>query len=181
MAVDLGFHRKLGNRKTRKADRTLFWCIYLLDRTLAIGTGRPTSIPDSQIDIPDPVNDSELLAGAPFAYAIRFFIMYGEVADVANSCGFWSKGQPTGSAVNTRAPSPALPGANSPRQARPNGYRVHFPESESRPVSPTSGVRKDGSSSVFSQADLALLSKLEDKIMATYDSLPHELTWSVEK
>ncbi|SPO41403.1 uncharacterized protein PSFLO_06885 [Pseudozyma flocculosa] len=66
MAIDLGLHRRvkkhwLAPSSPAGADagdliqrQPLFWCVFALDRLLSIGTGRPTSLKDSEINLEFP-------------------------------------------------------------------------------------------------------------------------------
>lgn len=53
--VDLGMHRKGHeqglSRPVIQRRRLLFWCVYALERTIAVSLGRPASISDKQIDV----------------------------------------------------------------------------------------------------------------------------------
>ena len=56
MAIDLGIHRQASTSGPRDMsdadfidDALLFWAVYQMDRVLAIGSGRPTSIKDREI------------------------------------------------------------------------------------------------------------------------------------
>lgn len=56
--VDLGMHRKGHehglSRPVIQRRRLLFWCVYALERTIAVSLGRPASISDKQIDVEFP-------------------------------------------------------------------------------------------------------------------------------
>ncbi|GAC71199.1 hypothetical protein PANT_1d00044 [Moesziomyces antarcticus T-34] len=64
MSIDLGLHRRAKNNWFAAAPRAdagdliqpqpLFWCVFILDRTLSIGTGRPTSLKDQEITLDYP-------------------------------------------------------------------------------------------------------------------------------
>ncbi|KAI0024666.1 fungal-specific transcription factor domain-containing protein [Xylariomycetidae sp. FL0641] len=60
--IDLGLHSKRNEVRldgyTVQMRRRLFWSVYSLERTIAISLGRPLSIPDRQIDVDLPQDDS---------------------------------------------------------------------------------------------------------------------------
>ncbi|KAK8091952.1 Chitin deacetylase 1 [Apiospora hydei] len=63
-SIDLGLHMrrnedKLDSRDEIQMRRRLFWSVYALERTIAISMGRPFSIPDRQIDVELPEDNTD--------------------------------------------------------------------------------------------------------------------------
>jgi len=93
MAIDLGIHRQSNSSSPQDLndvdfidDALLFWAVYQMDRVLAMGTGRPTSIKDREITCPLPrLADSSPHVNAVFAYAIRHIRIAGEIAEALNA------------------------------------------------------------------------------------------------
>ncbi|SPO49142.1 uncharacterized protein PSANT_06833 [Moesziomyces antarcticus] len=119
MSIDLGLHRRAKNNWFTAAPRAdandliqpqpLFWCVFILDRTLSIGTGRPTSLKDQEItlDYPRTVlpihparkqtsNAASESAGSSrssstrpsvFGHLTRLMQKAGALAEIANNLG----------------------------------------------------------------------------------------------
>ena len=88
MAIDLGIHRQAALSGPRDLadvdlidDALLFWAVYQMDRVLAMGTGRPTSIKDREITCPLPSPSDNAL----FAHHIRHTRIAGEIAEALNA------------------------------------------------------------------------------------------------
>lgn len=93
MAQALGFHRdaplKPENPETRRRRTKLFWCIFLLDKTLALRLGRSSTIRDCDVTLPrmdlEAVADGQLDAVLP--KWIDMAILHGKVYDDIYSPG----------------------------------------------------------------------------------------------
>lgn len=129
MSIDLGLHRKAKKNwfaALPAADPTgeliepqqLFWCVFNLDRTLSIGTGRPTSLKDQEITLDYPPltirNLSERSSGGDatsesggsssrksknstpsvFGHLTRLMQKAGALAEIANNLGEEDDPQP---------------------------------------------------------------------------------------
>jgi hypothetical protein len=70
MAIDLGMHRNTINEQPTllEAQRRsrVFWCVYVMDRSVSIALGRPLGIRDADIDMEMPLvlTDEDLVLGA---------------------------------------------------------------------------------------------------------------------
>lgn len=167
----------------------------MLDRILSIGTGRPTTLPDSQIDLNEPLVDFHAELGLAttgpipamyarlkdssgctlaFAWAVKMVRLYGKVADIVNGPKFWSNGMMTGSAMPTRAPSP------EPRPTLSDASAQAAPWS-TKHASAADIPPRTQQPSPTNQSDLNALAELENAIVQAYDSLPEVLTWSEQK
>ncbi|KAH7143790.1 fungal-specific transcription factor domain-containing protein [Dactylonectria macrodidyma] len=93
MSQALGFHRdvplKPENPETRRRRTKLFWCIFLLDKTLALRLGRSSTIRDCDVTLPrmdvETVADGQLDAVLP--KWIDIAILHGKVYDDIYSPG----------------------------------------------------------------------------------------------
>lgn len=69
--AQLGFHRdgrKLGLTEEEAAiRRRIFWIAYVLDKDIALRSGRPTSIVDPDVDVPPPETPSHVVGDARMA------------------------------------------------------------------------------------------------------------------
>lgn len=130
MAQALGFHRdaplKPENPETRRRRTKLFWCIFLLDKTLALRLGRSSTIRDCDVTLPrmdlEAVADGQLDAVLP--KWIDMAILHGKVYDDIYSPGALL--QPEGIRV-TRARALATEmqrvfEGESPADVRPSHY-----------------------------------------------------------
>ncbi|TIC36372.1 hypothetical protein E3Q08_04330 [Wallemia mellicola] len=100
MAFDLGLQNSTDDslfespEEARRA-RLLFWTLFVMDRVLAFGTGRPSSMSeDVEISLPEPPHQPPLPAFIPFAppnhipwcfpAAVRIIILVGRISDSLN-------------------------------------------------------------------------------------------------
>ncbi|KAI5777254.1 fungal-specific transcription factor domain-containing protein, partial [Geopyxis carbonaria] len=98
MAQDLGLHKFMGDATAEHSEHpdsspshdaeeldteersNTFWAVYLLDRVISSGTGRPVALKDREIEIRMPAIDD-----APFPALIRIIHLYGRVTDILNT------------------------------------------------------------------------------------------------
>lgn len=64
-----------------------FWAVFVLDRVISSGTGRPVSIRDDDFDLPLPEQTTNSATGWPtlFPVLVQIIHMYGRVSDVLNN------------------------------------------------------------------------------------------------
>lgn len=65
-----------------------FWAVFLLDRVISSGTGRPVTLRDKDIEIPFPsLEEADPITGwpTPFPALIRIIHLYGRVTDLLNN------------------------------------------------------------------------------------------------
>lgn len=64
-----------------------FWAVFVLDRVISSGTGRPVTFRDDDFELalPDPTVDPVTGWPAPFPHFIRIIHLYGRVSDVLNN------------------------------------------------------------------------------------------------
>lgn len=64
-----------------------FWAVFVLDRVISSGTGRPVTFRDNDFDlaIPEPTVDPVSGLPAPFSHFITIIHLYGRVSDVLNN------------------------------------------------------------------------------------------------
>lgn len=64
-----------------------FWAVFVLDRAISSGTGRPVTIRDGDWDLPLPAPTIDPVSGwpAPFPALIEIIHLYGRVSDVLNN------------------------------------------------------------------------------------------------
>jgi hypothetical protein len=64
-----------------------FWAVFVLDRVISSGTGRPVTFRDDdfELSLPAPSIDPVSNAPAPFPYFIEIIHLYGRVSDVLNN------------------------------------------------------------------------------------------------
>ncbi len=169
----------------------------MLDRILSIGTGRPTTLPDSQIDVNEPLTDFHTELGLPttgpipamyarikdsagctlaFAWAVKMVRLYGKIADIVNGPKFWPSGMTTGSAMPTRAPSPEPRPTLSEASAQATTWSSKSKNLGTADIQP----RMQHSSST-NQSELDALADLENAIVQAYESLPEVLIWNEQK
>lgn len=106
MAVDLGLHLNMSERgdsfsvQAAIFDKLVWWSCFLLDRTLAIGTGRPVTVKDAEILIPLPTEEDLITMSTraspsshtledtansyAWTYCIKMFHLYGMIAEIVN-------------------------------------------------------------------------------------------------
>lgn len=88
MSVDLGLH-KLPLEESQSVEeqcssRLLFWALFIKDRILSFGTGRPVCIPEDEITVPFPEDtDIEGCLGA-FPKAVRLMMVGGRISNILN-------------------------------------------------------------------------------------------------
>ncbi|KAJ9104639.1 hypothetical protein QFC21_002137 [Naganishia friedmannii] len=176
VAIDLGLHRKIAGRFSSKSNRMLFWCIFLLDRVLAVGTGRPVTFLDNHIEIGEPDTDIQEQSfrnvdsdkqSLAFAYNIKLTKLYGHIASTVNTSPFWLGCLSTGSAAPSRAASPAGDDAHAKTPHRVGAYKS----------SSSNAVISDDPAH---RAELKDLAATEEAIVAIYENMPSSLTWSQE-
>jgi hypothetical protein len=161
------------HRLSRLTSKAPLLSVYLLDRSLSIGTGRPVTFLDAHIEIAQPDSSSQTLyASTPdrpslaFAYTIRLTQLYGSIAQLVNSSPYWLPGF-TGESIAPTAPS------------SPNGTR---PGSASRRA--LNGGRVDWETLVTDPAfaqELETLAQIENSVITLYEALPPVLTWNIDK
>ncbi|KAK4702805.1 hypothetical protein P7C70_g3416, partial [Phenoliferia sp. Uapishka_3] len=92
MSIDLGLHKPFapGNEDVCALRSRVFWAVFSLDRIISYGTGRPTTIPLSQIevDLPPP-RPIYTLSGQslvdPFPWLCKLFGLLGQISDTVNA------------------------------------------------------------------------------------------------
>ncbi|KAM0753522.1 hypothetical protein T439DRAFT_322417 [Meredithblackwellia eburnea MCA 4105] len=170
MAQDLGLHQDIHEHrsevgpKERARDNLLFWSCVLLDRTLALGVGRPVTIKETEINAPLPTDaDIALVASpsgttpesitsptpSPFPHVVQFMLLYGRICEIVNL----------------------------PRAAwRPSSDTSHPP---SRADTDDPGASRPTLESTGGLNDSALaLCAIEDSITQAYNSLPPEMIFT---
>ncbi|KAK7053001.1 hypothetical protein VNI00_004322 [Paramarasmius palmivorus] len=100
MALDLGLHKFVETPSTQTDDvccgKLLFWCLFIMDRILAFGTGRGVTIPADSIEVPPPTESDMDAAMAPmspghppvlspFVRIVRLFALAGQIANCMNN------------------------------------------------------------------------------------------------
>ncbi|PWY96934.1 hypothetical protein BCV70DRAFT_93911 [Testicularia cyperi] len=121
MSIDLGLHRR-ANKDWFTAvagapiatdviePQRLFWAVFILDRLLSVGTGRPTSLKDQEINLDYPSltcaapdnasrgegqrSDNETRRPSVFGYLTRLMQKAGALAEIANNLGDEHSHQP---------------------------------------------------------------------------------------
>ncbi|KAG7452007.1 uncharacterized protein BT62DRAFT_926217 [Guyanagaster necrorhizus] len=94
MAVDIGLHKtdiESPDDEDVCDGKILFWCLFVMDRVLAFGTGRSVTIDEDIIEIPLPT-ESDFIPHScsappvlsPFVGIVRLFALAGRIADVMN-------------------------------------------------------------------------------------------------
>jgi hypothetical protein len=77
LCISLGLHRKSPTRRLglpAELDKRLFWTCYYLDRDVTIGSGRPPSISDHDIDV-EVGNDLHHLRAMPLTHIVSYLSM----------------------------------------------------------------------------------------------------------
>jgi hypothetical protein len=62
-----------------------FWAVFMLDRYVSSGTGRPVALRDEDIEVSFPPLDSNDTEAIPWPALIRIVHLYGKVSDILNS------------------------------------------------------------------------------------------------
>ncbi|TIB34834.1 hypothetical protein E3P86_02773 [Wallemia ichthyophaga] len=100
MAFDLGLHNSTVDALFESPDearraRLLFWTLFVMDRVLSFGTGRPSSMSENvEITLPESSHQPPLPAFVPFAppnqipwcfpVAVKMIILVGRISDTLN-------------------------------------------------------------------------------------------------
>ncbi|KAK0233936.1 hypothetical protein IW262DRAFT_1290854 [Armillaria fumosa] len=94
MAVDLGLHKtdiESPDDEDVCNGKILFWCLFVMDRVLAFGTGRSVTINEDIIEISLPTENDFVPHSSsappvlsPFVGIVRLFSLAGRIADVMN-------------------------------------------------------------------------------------------------
>ncbi|KAL8293489.1 hypothetical protein RQP46_000190 [Phenoliferia psychrophenolica] len=92
MSIDLGLHKPFapGDDEMCALRSRVFWAVFALDRIISCGTGRPTTIPLSQIevDLPPPrpifTPDGQALVD-PFPWLCKLLGLLGQISDTVNA------------------------------------------------------------------------------------------------
>lgn len=93
MATDLGLHKLDGMKHQGQMDPMLrrfgtdtFWSVFILDRIISSGTGRPVTLRTEDLEISFPaLDDFESGWPNPFPALVHIFHMYGQVSDLLNN------------------------------------------------------------------------------------------------
>lgn len=87
MCYDLGLHKPESSKIYDDSFcQRVFWAVVCLDRIISVGTGRQTTIPDSDVDREPELNlISQTELDDPFPYVCRVFILIGRVSNYVNS------------------------------------------------------------------------------------------------
>nr|KMM72525.1 hypothetical protein CPAG_08819 [Coccidioides posadasii RMSCC 3488] len=84
-----GNKKDLDLGRVRERERVdTFWSLFLVDRVISSGTGRPVTLRDDDIEIFFPLQSESLLPNgwpAPFPALIRIIHLYGRVTDLLNA------------------------------------------------------------------------------------------------
>jgi hypothetical protein len=141
--------------------------VFLLDRLLSIGTGRPVTFLDCHIEIAEPEVDQAVLVetspGRPssaFAYTVRLTKLYGSIAQSVNPSRYW------------------LPGLTGEVNS---GIMT---ASESHTAHQTTAPQKKWQDLVTEPDfanELSTLVEIETDMVSLYESLPASLVWSTNK
>ncbi|KAM0458513.1 hypothetical protein ACHAPV_005905 [Trichoderma viride] len=64
-----------------------FWAVFILDRVISSGTGRPVTIRDGDYELAFPEPNNDLMTGwpNPFPVFVKIINLYGQVCDVLNN------------------------------------------------------------------------------------------------
>ncbi|KIY64083.1 hypothetical protein CYLTODRAFT_425553 [Cylindrobasidium torrendii FP15055 ss-10] len=95
MALDIGLHKEDADPDAVDdnvcSGKLLFWCLFLTDRILAFGTGRPVSIHEEFVEIPLPTAQDILEPGeyppttpSPFPSVVKLFSVAGRISNILN-------------------------------------------------------------------------------------------------
>uniref|UniRef100_A0A0W0FF04 Zn(2)-C6 fungal-type domain-containing protein n=1 Tax=Moniliophthora roreri TaxID=221103 RepID=A0A0W0FF04_MONRR len=102
MALDLGLHKaRYVETPARHNDdvfcgKLLFWCLFIMDRILAFGTGRRVTISAESVEIPLPTEDDmiptspalsldQTMVLSPFVSIVKLFALAGQIANCMNN------------------------------------------------------------------------------------------------
>lgn len=105
MAVDLGLQKLAGVKHQGKMDPSndscsvmereeveqeridTIWAVFMLDRVISSGTGRPVTLRDEdfELNFPDVTNNTESGWPNPFPALIQIIQLYGRVSDLLNN------------------------------------------------------------------------------------------------
>ncbi|KAL7943742.1 fungal-specific transcription factor domain-containing protein [Trichoderma barbatum] len=77
-----------GEQKEVEQERIdTFWSVFILDRVISSGTGRPVTIRDGDYELAFPESNNDLATGwpNPFPVFLKIISLYGQVCDVLNN------------------------------------------------------------------------------------------------
>jgi hypothetical protein len=141
--------------------------VFLLDRILSIGTGRPVTFLDCHVEIAEPEIDPavrlETLPDRPssaFAYTVRLTKLYGSIAQLVNSSRYWLPGL-TGE-VNSGVMTAS---------------EIHI----AHQTTATQKRWQDLITEPEFAKELETLVEIETAMVSLYESLPASLVWSIDK
>ncbi|TQS32468.1 hypothetical protein Golomagni_07213, partial [Golovinomyces magnicellulatus] len=83
-----GDRLSIGEQKALEQERSdTFWAVFVLDRVISSGTGRPVTFRDDDYDLPFPDQGIDAATGWPrlFPVLVQIIHLYGRVSDVLNN------------------------------------------------------------------------------------------------
>ncbi|OAA69831.1 Fungal specific transcription factor [Cordyceps fumosorosea ARSEF 2679] len=84
---DDGDLSETGQRELEQERIDTFWAVFVLDRIISSGTGRPVTLRDGDFELPFPEPTTDLSTGWPtlFPVLVQIIHLYGQVSDVLNN------------------------------------------------------------------------------------------------